>query len=113
MLTTAIAIAVAATVGFWVAGGLLLRLGGLIVAILGILTLTLNGSLAGVILLATGLALWLAGHWHYALRHHDYKSPLAQRLFQQLLPTRLDPTRGWVSPVAEMPARSDRRLRRR
>lgn len=74
MLATAIAITVAAMVGFWVVGGLLLRRGGLIVAFLGILTLAITGNLAGLIVLAVGLVLWLVGHWHYALRHHDYKA---------------------------------------
>jgi len=27
-----------------------------------------------------GAALWLAGHWHYALRHDDYKSPAGSLL---------------------------------
>lgn len=62
--------------------------------------LAVDQSLTGIILLAVGVLLWLVGHWHYALRHHVYKSPLAQRLFQQLLPHRLDPTHGWAWPVA-------------
>ena len=32
-------------------------------------------------LFALGVILWLAGPWHFALRHHAYKSPLAQRAF--------------------------------
>jgi hypothetical protein len=40
---------------------------------------------AGLLTLTIGVVLWLAGHWHYALRHHYYTSPLAQRLFQQVL----------------------------
>ena len=99
MLTAAIAIAVVVGVGFWIAGGVLLRLGGVLVAILGVLVLAVDHSLAGIILLAVGVLLWLVGYWHYALRHHVYKSPLAQRLLQQVLPRRLDPTRGWAWPV--------------
>ena len=95
MLTAAIAIAVVAVVGFWIAGGVLLRAGGMIVAIFGVLVLAFDHSLVGIILLAVGVLLWLAGHWHYALRDHEYKSPLAERAFRQLLPDRLDPTRGW------------------
>jgi len=94
MLTVAIAIAVVVIVGLWITGGVILRLGGVLVAILGALVLAVDHSLAGIILLAVGALLWLAGHWHYVLRHHVYKSPLAQRLFQQVLPGRIDPTRG-------------------
>lgn len=78
---------------------MLLRFGGLVVAIFGVLVLAVDHSLAGIILLAVGVLLSFAGHWHYALRHHVYKSPLAQRIFQQALPARLDPTRGWSWPV--------------
>src|SRR5580700_10699511 len=99
MLTVAIAIAVVAIVGFWIAGGLLLRAGGMIVAVFGVLVLAIDHSFAGIIPLAIGILLWLAGHWHYALRYHTYKSPLAQRAFQQFLPRRLDPSRGWAWPV--------------
>jgi hypothetical protein len=102
MLTVAIAIAVIVIVGFWVVGGVLLRAGGIIVATFGVLVLAIDHSLAGIILLAVGVLVWLAGHWHYALRHHEYKSPLAQRAFQQFLPHRLDPTRGWGLPVTTM-----------
>jgi hypothetical protein len=90
MLTVAIAIAVIVIVGFWVVGGVLLRAGGIIVATFGVLVLAIDHSLAGIILLAVGVLFWLAGHWHYALRHHEYKSPLAQQAFQQFLPHRLD-----------------------
>lgn len=31
-------------------------------------------------MLALGLAAWLTGHWHYALRHGFYKSLLAERV---------------------------------
>jgi len=99
MLTATVAIAVVVIVGFWIAGGVLLRLGGVLVELFGVLTLAIDHSLVGIILLAVGVLLWLAGHWHYALRHHVYKSPLAQRIFQQFLPDRLDPTRGWSWPV--------------
>lgn len=48
MLTAAIAIAVVAIVGFWIAGGLLLRTGGAIVAVFGVLVLAVDHSLAGL-----------------------------------------------------------------
>ncbi|ADB49820.1 hypothetical protein Cwoe_1391 [Conexibacter woesei DSM 14684] len=42
------------------------------------------------------LTLGLAGHWLYAFRHHVYAGPLVERVFLQLLPARLDPTRNWM-----------------
>lgn len=113
MILAAIGIAIVAIVGFWIAGGLLLRLGGTIVAVLGALVLAIDSNLAGIILLGIGLALWLTGHWHYALRHHEYKSPLARRIFLQLLPGRLDPTRDWAWPVANTGPDGQRRLHQR
>lgn len=64
---------------------------------------------AALLVLAIGAVMWLAGHWHYAMRHHEYASPLAQRVFQQVLPERLDPTRGWAVPVHIDESGADRR----
>jgi hypothetical protein len=47
MLTAAIALAVVVIVGFWIAGGVLPRLGGLVTAIFGVLVLAVDRSLAG------------------------------------------------------------------
>ena len=110
MLISSTGIAIIAIVGSWIAGGILLRTGGLTTVLLGALDLSINHNPAGIALLAIGLALWLVGHWHYALRHHHYKSPLAQRIFQQLIPGRLDPTCGWGIPVMPAEPHSDRRL---
>jgi hypothetical protein len=41
--------------------------------------------------------LWTLGHWHYALRHHTYKSLLARRLFIDVLPNWADLTRNWIT----------------
>jgi hypothetical protein len=38
---------------------------------------------------------WLCGQWHYGARHHCFSSPLARRVFHEVLPRQLDPTRGW------------------
>lgn len=83
------------------------------VALVGVIVLAIDGNLAGIILLAGALGLWLIGHWRYALRHREYRSPLARRIFLQVLPTRLDPTRRWAWPVAEAAPRGQRRLRQR
>jgi hypothetical protein len=57
MLTAAIAIALVAIVGFWIAGGILLRAGGMVVAVFGVLVLAVDHSLVGIILLVLGAPL--------------------------------------------------------
>lgn len=111
MIAATLGIAVLAFVGFWFFGSVLLRVAGLLLILIGAIGLVATRDLfAGLITLAIGLVLWLAGHWHYALRHHEYASSLAQRIFQQALPDRLDPTQGWSWPVH---AQRGRRLRQR
>lgn len=99
MSLTTIGIAIIAIAAAWLAGGFVLRLGGALLAFLAALVLATTGDPDGIAMLALGLAAWLAGHWHYAARHHYFKSPLAERVFERL-PPRLDPTRGWAVPVA-------------
>jgi hypothetical protein len=98
MIVTTIGIAILAAIGFWLIGGIVLRVGGVLIALVGAVGLVLNGNANGMLVFAIGVTLWLAGHWHFALRHHEYKSPLAERVFSWL-PPRLDPTRGWAVPV--------------
>jgi hypothetical protein len=93
MLASTIALLTLALIGAWTLGGLLLRLGGLTTMLIGLT------HPAGLALAAVGSLAWLAGHWLYGLRHHAYKSPLARRIYLQLLPTRLDPTRHWTFPT--------------
>lgn len=57
------------------------RLSGLTLTLVGTAALALWGNANGIFIFAIGVALWLAGHWHYALRHHEYKSPLAHNVF--------------------------------
>lgn len=85
----------------WVLGGLLFRLSGLTLALAGAAVIALSGDAKGILVFAIGAALWLAGHWHYALRHHTYKSPLAGYVFLCWGPGWLDPTRDWAIPVAD------------
>lgn len=95
---------------FWLLGGLLARLGGLLLVFAGLTSLTLNPQLGAALLIVIGAAMWLAGHWHYALRHHAYKSPLARYVFCRWAPPWLDPTRNWAVRVVDPePAGSERR----
>jgi len=93
----------------WLIGGVLLRLGGLLLVLAGGLGLALQRDANGILVLAIGVLLWLAGHWHYAFRHHEYKSPLARYVFCRWAPAWLDPTRDWALAVAPELASRDAR----
>lgn len=94
---------------FWLLGGLLLRIGGLLLVLAGGLGVGLQRNANGILVLAIGAVLWLAGHWHYALRHHEYKSPLAGYVFLRWAPRWLDPTRNWAIPILDGEAVDSRR----
>lgn len=83
----------------WFAGGLILRIAGCALAICGLLLTATAGSPSAALGALLGMALWLAGHWSYAARHHYFRSPLARRIFLTALPARLDPTCGWGVPT--------------
>jgi hypothetical protein len=83
----------------WLLGGALLRIGGLLLVLAGGLGVALQHNASGILVLAIGALLWFAGHWHYALRHHEYKSPLAGYVFLRWAPAWLNPTHGWGGPV--------------
>lgn len=110
MAVTAVGIAILALIGFWFFGGVVLRVVGAVFAFVGLISLIALGNIAALLMVAIGLVMWLAGHWHFALRHHEYKSPLAQRIFLQVLPPRYDPTRNWGTPVIAEAAEPDPRL---
>lgn len=65
----------------WVLGGVALRLGGLLFIFGGGLSMARDPHGGALIVLVLGASCWLLGHWHYALRHHEFKSPLARYLF--------------------------------
>jgi hypothetical protein len=94
------AAALGGLLALWLIGGLLLRIGGLLLVLAGGLGIGLQRNASGALVLAVGVLLWLAGHWHYALRHHTYKSPLARYVFLRWAPAWLDPSRGWAIPIA-------------
>lgn len=99
-MITVLGIAIVAAVVLWLLGGAFLRVGGAFFALLGAISLITLGNAFALVVVLIGFAMWLAGHWHFAVRHHEYKSPLARRIFLQALPPRLDPTRNWAIPVA-------------
>jgi hypothetical protein len=93
MIFVDLAIVALGLICLWVFGGLLLRLSGLILSLAGAGVVALSGNANGILVFAIGAVLWLAGHWLYALRHGQYKSPLAELLFCRCAPACLDPTR--------------------
>ncbi len=113
MIVSALGIAALAALLVWILGGIVLRLGGLLVAMAGLAGLAISGDVAGVLVFVIGAVLWLAGQWHYALRHQEYKSPLARHLFCRWLPGALDPTRLWTSAVIDERPRREAADRRR
>jgi hypothetical protein len=100
MALTVIGVAILALGGFWIFGGVVLRVVGIFFVVAGAISLLLMGDAVALFMVVLGFVMWLAGHWHFALRHHEYKSPLARRIFLQVLPPRYDPTRNWVAPGA-------------
>lgn len=101
MIVSALGILALAALLGWTLGGIVLRLAGLTLVLAGLLGVAMLGNPSAVLVLAAGAVLWLGGHWHYALRHQEYKSPLARHLFCRWLPARLDPTRCWTSAVVD------------
>jgi hypothetical protein len=96
----------------WLLGGLLLRIGSLLLILAGAFGAGVQRDASGVLVLAIGALFWLAGHWHYALRHHEYKSPLAGYVFLRWAPGWLDPTRDWAIPIADGEAVDSERSQR-
>jgi hypothetical protein len=69
MTPSTIGIAIVALLGFWLLGGMLLRLGGTLLVAAGGLALALADKGIAIPLLLAGSALWLAGRFHHAVRH--------------------------------------------
>ena len=93
--------ALAALAVIWLLGGIFARAGGLLLVLAGSVDIVLQRDPNGILLFVIGALLWLAGHWHFALRHHEYKSPLARYVFCRWAPEWLDPTANWSIPVSE------------
>lgn len=81
MILSVLGPAILVALGFWLFGGLGLRIGGALLVLAGAVGLASTGDANGLLLVALGAALWWAGHLHHALRRGAWKSALAQRLF--------------------------------
>jgi hypothetical protein len=69
VIASAIGILILALLGFWFLGGILLRVGGVLLVLVGAMGLAVTGNANAVIPLAVGAGLWFAGRLHYAARH--------------------------------------------
>lgn len=97
-MTTAasIALLVLSSILLWLFAGLALRLAGLLLFFAGLLQLVQGADVDdGLLAVAAGGLLWLLGQIHFAVRHHDFKSPLARQLFARL-PSSMNPCRLWA-----------------
>jgi hypothetical protein len=93
-----LATGVVVALGFWLLGGIVLRVGGILLVAGGLLSTAATGSALAALLTVLGGLAWLGGQWHYAVRNHCFSSPLARRVFLEALPRQLDPTRRWGLP---------------
>jgi hypothetical protein len=87
----------AGALAFWVLGGIVLRVGGWVYLAAGTLGVFFGHGVEPLLFLLLGAAMWLLGHWHYALRHGAFKSPVASYVFCRLAPEWMDPMRAWRS----------------
>jgi hypothetical protein len=97
-LLSLLATGVLVALGVWLLGGVVLRVGGVLLVAVGLLSTAATGSPSAALLTLLGAVAWLCGQWHYGARHHCFRSPLARRVFYEALPRQLDPTRGWGIP---------------
>jgi hypothetical protein len=88
-----------------------LRVAGILTTLAGLLVMIVDHSGTGLVTAIAGVMLWLAGHWHFAVKHHHFRSPLARRIFAQLPPT-LDPTRPGPAGTRSTPAKTRPRAAR-
>jgi hypothetical protein len=93
----------------WLLGGVVLRVGGALLAYGGLVSTAATGSPGTAIATLAGGMAWLAGHWLYALRHHEYASPLARRVFNQALLRTLNAARRWGIRVLPVDSAGDRK----
>lgn len=66
----------------WTVGGVILRLGGSILILAGLLGPALGAGPGVLILAAVGAGVWVLGQAHHALRHGTYRGPLARLVLE-------------------------------
>jgi len=81
MILSVLGTGLLAAIGFWIFGGIALRLGGALLAIAGAAGLAITRDANSLLLVALGTAAWWTGHLHYALRRGAWRSALARCAF--------------------------------
>ena len=66
----------------WTLGGVLLRLGGTVLASVGAAGLALRGGATGLLLVGVGAALWGLGQAHHLVRRGECRSPLVRLILE-------------------------------
>ena len=82
-MTSAIGVAILAAIVIWLFGGLLARWAGALLVVVGAAGLASIDDSNGLLLVALGALLWLAGHLLYRVRRGIWKSALAERVWQR------------------------------
>jgi hypothetical protein len=110
---TAVGIAALALLLGWVFGGLVLRLGGLLLVFAGVFGMALAANVNDILLVGIGALLWLFGHGLYALGHGSWKSRIAGSVWLAAgaVLRRLGRSAAWLNrPIGEgESARDDER----
>ncbi|WP_347350380.1 hypothetical protein [Intrasporangium sp.] len=99
MIAAVIGATLLAAVLAWALGSIVLRIAGVLLVLMGALTMIVTGDLTTLLIVAIGVLAWLAGHLLHALKHRYWASSLAYRTVQVLTRGRLDPARGWGIPT--------------
>ena len=82
-MTSSIGVAILAAIVIWLFGGLLARWAGALLVVVGAAGLANIDDSNGLLLVALGALLWLAGHLLYRVRRGIWKSALAERILQR------------------------------
>ena len=82
-MTSTIGIAILGAIGIWLFGGLLARLTGALLVVAGAAGLATTDDPNGLLLVALGVLLWLAGHLPYRARRGIWKNALAERVWHR------------------------------
>ncbi|WP_084436545.1 hypothetical protein [Aldersonia kunmingensis] len=96
IIVSALALLALVVLGIWAFGGALARFfGGLLIisSLWSLVLVVLAPTIWPFLYLGIGLSLWLFGHWHYAVKYHIWKTPLACRVFAFRALRIIDPTR--------------------
>ncbi|MFL0278111.1 hypothetical protein [Mycobacterium sp. SMC-19] len=109
LVFTYLSVAIVVAIIAWWFGSAVARFAGILLMGFGVsgmfwsgLSNYLDAAAISVVTLLIGVMLWLAGHWMYAYKHHAWRGPFVQRLFNQTPLRRLDPTRGWGHRVIQV-----------